>query len=242
MGVLLSVAVAAAIGSGGARAPAPGVIELCGLRLRLDKSELLHEFKTFDPADWTITRNPPKWTVTPGEITGGGPDEPTHGQVFYKTPVKGDVVLEFDARLVPPSYHDLVWLWNVRLDKEPWGAGYLGCLGGWWGDYAGIEKLPTFEPSAINAWGRIVSGRTYHVVSGSVKGWHFVCVDGKLVTFFADPAVPDPSQPGYFGFGVYESHAAYSNLKVWRPKLERGNRKYVPATRLERGSDTEERK
>ena len=57
-------------------------------------------------------------------------------------------------------------------------------------------------------------------------------MDGKLVTYFADEAVPDPSQPGYFGFGIYESHAEYSNLKVYRPKPKSRPLAYEPATRL----------
>ena len=213
-------------------------IDLIDRTIDLGASELLRSFDVFDPAEWSIVRHSPKWIVEPTRISGGGPAEPTHGQIFCATPVVGDVVLEFDARIIPPSYHDIVWFWNVRLDKEPWSAGYLGCLGGWWSGMAGIEKLPDFVPSAIAPSHDCEPGRTYHVVSGSSGHAHFIVVDGRLVTYFSDAATPDSSKPGYFGFGIYESHAEYSNLKVYHPAFSPRSPKYAPAAadRLAPGS------
>ena len=57
---------------------------------------------------------------------------------------------------------------------------------------------------------------TFLVAYYSVDGIHFIFVDGKLVTFFADKHYPR-NGPGHFGFGIYESHAEYSNLTVYRP-------------------------
>ena len=206
-------------------------IIVIGNRLRLSESELLYSFDTFDPADWTIVKHAPKWKVERDRISGGGPDEPTHGQIFFRTPVKGDVVLEFDARIIPPSYHDLVWFWNTRFGSEPWSAGYLGCLGGWYADMAGIEKLPDYVPSAIAPSFPTEPGRTYHIVSGSLKHEHFIAVDGRLVTYFSVRDVPDPDEPGYFGFGIFESHAEYSHLKAYRPKCEPRPLVYEPGTK-----------
>ena len=193
-------------------------LAVIGNRLRLSECELLHSFDTFDPADWTIVKHTPKWVVRPDRIVGGAPDEKHHGQIFFRTPVSGDVVMSFDARIVPPSYHDIVWFWNTRLgDAEPWTAGYLGCLGGWYSNMAGIEKLPKFVPSAIAPSFETEPGRWYHIVSGSLGAEHFIAVDGRLVTYFSDEAVPDPSTPGYFGFGVFESKAEFAHLRVYRP-------------------------
>ena len=184
--------------------------------LDLEKSEVLHRFDTFNPDDWTKTCGTPPWRVTPNEIFGGDDATDTHGQIFYREPVDGDVVLEFDARIIAPSYHDLVWFWNVDFGGAPWGAGYLGCLGGWWSGRAGIEKLPDYAASAIAPSFPTEPERTYHIVSGSMGGTHFIFVDGRLVTSFLDANYPK-GRPGHFGFGVYESHAAYSNLVVYRP-------------------------
>lgn len=216
---------------------AGGVIEVpgnTGKTIDLGRSELLFSFDSFDPADWTIVKHAPRWTVGPRSISGGGPDEPTHGQIFFRTPVKGDVVMSFDAKILPPSYHDLVWLWNVRFGggEPPWRGGYLGCLAGWYSGMAGIEKLPYYRPSAIGASHATEPGRLYRIVSGSTGGDHFIAVDGRLVTLFSDDDIPDPEEPGYFGFGIFESHAEYSNLKVFRPHVTEHPLSYVPAGRL----------
>lgn len=200
-------------------------------KLDLAASEVLYKFDSFDAADWTIVRGTPQWKVLKKKIVGGGPDEPTHGQIFFRKPVKGDVVLEFDARIVPPSYHDLVWFWNVDFKEKPWGAGYLGCLGGWWSDLAGIEKLPDFTVSSIAPSCSTKPGEKYHIVSGSIDGAHFIIVNGKLVSYLADGAYPK-GRPGYFGFGIYESMAEYSNLIVYRPSWTQVDQKYVPGTKL----------
>ncbi len=207
-------------------------ITVIGNTLRLSECELLHSFDTFDPAQWSIVTHTPKWTVEPNRITGGGPDEPHHGQIFFGEPVKGDVVLEFDARILPPSYHDIVWFWNTRFggSPEPWSAGYLGCIGGWYADMAGIEKLPDYRPSAIAPSFPTEPGRWYHIVSGSLGFEHFVAVDGRLVAYMADAAVPDPAEPGYFGFGIFESHAEFAHLKVYRPRPTPRPLIYAPGT------------
>ena len=185
-------------------------------RLDLARSEVLRRFDSFDPAEWSIVVGSPKWEVHSDRIVGGGPDVTTHGQIFCATPVAGDIVMEFDARIIPPCDHDLVWFWNTRLDAKPWGVGYLGCLGGWFSDMAGIEKLPDCGVSAIAPSFRTEPGRTYHIVSGSVGATHFIFVDGALATYFSDTAYPKDG-PGHFGFGIYESWAEYSNLIVYRP-------------------------
>ena len=216
-------------------------IIVIGNSLRLSECELLHSFETFDPAQWSIVKHTPKWTVETGRIVGGGPDEPHHGQIFFNEPVKGDVVLEFDARILPPSYHDIVWFWNTRFggSPEPWSAGYLGCLGGWYADMAGIEKLPDYKASAIAPSFRTEPGRWYHIVSGSLGFEHFIAVDGKLVTYFADAAVPDPSKPGYFGFGIFESHAEFTRLKVYRPHPTPRPLAYLPGSKVGRCCEKE---
>jgi len=192
-------------------------IALPNLVLDLEASEILRTFDTFDPAEWSIVRNLDRWELAGDRIRGGAPDAPFHGQIFNRTPVVGDVALDFETRIVPPSYHDIVWLWNVRFDAEPWSGGYLGCLGGWWSNMAGIEKLPDYVPSSIAPSHATEPGRWYHVVSGSVGGTHFIVVDGVVTTFFTDPAVPDPAQPGYYGFGFYESQVEFRNLRVLHP-------------------------
>ena len=95
---------------------------------------------------------------------------------------------------------------------------------------AGIEKLPDYRPSAIAPSFPTEPGRWYHIVSGSIGFEHFISVDGALVTYFADEDVPDPEEPGYFGFGIFESHAEFANLKVYRPRARTRPLVYAPGT------------
>ena len=90
-------------------------------------------------------------------------------------------------------------------------------------------------PSAIAPSFPTAPGRTYRIVSGSPGTEHFIAVDGRLAVYFADVDVPDPSEPGYFGFGVFESHAEYANLRVYRPHPRRRPLVYVPGTRYGQG-------
>ncbi len=195
-------------------------INLISRVLHVDKSEIVYDFKTFDAADWPHVRNQPGWEITPEAIIGKIPvDAPfRHGQIFYKTPIAGDIIMEFDAELVPPSNHDLVWCWSTVFADDPLqDYGYVGCLGGWWGNYAGVEKAPTNMPKAISPACDIVPGKSYHIVSGTIGNLIFIAVDGRMVTYMGDPEVPSQDTPGYFGFGLYQSHAIYRNLKIRRP-------------------------
>ncbi len=217
------------------------VFDILCRRLDLDASEVLYKFDSFDPSDWTRVCGSPKWKVFKKRIVGGSPDEPTHGQIFFKKPVSGDVVMEFDAKIVPPSYHDIVWFWNVDFKAKPWGAGYLGCLGGWWSDSAGIEKLPDYAVASIAPSFKTKPGRKYHVVSGTIGGVNFIVVDGRLVTYFPDKNQPK-GRPGYFGFGIYESMAEYSGLTVYRPRWERlAEPKYAPGTKVRKNKKNREK-
>ena len=208
-------------------------VELLRHIVDTDRCAVLREFDKFDPQEWCIVKHTPEWAVEEGVIRGGFADEPTHGQIFCKTQFTGDVILDFEARIVPPSYHDLVWFWNTKLmNEEPcWSGGYLGCLGGWWSNMAGIEKLPTYDPSAIAPSHDTKPGVWYHIVSGSVGDEHFIAVDGKLVTYVADASPADTSTPSSIGFGVYESCCEYRKLRVLRSNAEKREPKYIPGTK-----------
>lgn len=206
-------------------------LKLISHLIQLKQENLLYDFQKFQPEDWSITRHSPPWQVTPEAVIGGKPDEETHGQIFYKTPVQGDIVMEFDAELVGKSYHDIIWWWSTSLEQSPWGEGYLGCLGGWWNNLSGIEKSPTFEPSCIVPTTPIQPQTKYHIISGGAGTMLFIFVDGVLSCYMTD-LNPATIKGGYFGFGVFESNVRYSNLKVYRPEIINDPHSYIRDSQL----------
>lgn len=199
-------------------------IRLLEKHVDLSNSEILKEFKSFITEDWIVVGKP-KWEVAKTSIIGG-PEKDTHGQIFYKTSYPGDIVMEFDARLIAPSDHDIIWWYRTSLESKPWGRGYLACLGGWYRNLAGIESVPDFALSIISDSCRIKSGQWYHIVSGAVGNHHFIEVDGAVVLELLDPNPLPDNHRGHFGFGVYQSHAEYRNLVVYKPEWKKVEEKY----------------
>ena len=199
-------------------------IRLVGKLIDLTNSPVLHEFKSFNAEDWVVVGKP-KWEVTGSSIIGG-PELDTHGQIFYKTPHSDDIIMEFDARLIAPSDHDIVWWYQTNLENKPWGRGYLACVGGWYRNLAGIESVPDFALSATSNSCRVEPEQWYHIVSGVVANHHFIAVDGSVVFELLDPnSLPD-NHSGHFGFGIYQSHVEYRNLAVYIPKWQKVSEKY----------------
>lgn len=196
-------------------------ISLVEYEIDLEKSELLYDFQNnFSAEDWNIIRGDSDWSVQPNAIRGTYKGPELHSQIFFNKPVKGDVVMEFDAKLIAPSIHDIIWLWKTSFEAEPWGEGYLGCLAGWYDDYLGIEKLPDYNARVLGRTYHLESDRNYHIISGTANKHNFIILEGELVCFFTDPAAPSIEKEGFFGFGIYEADAEYSNLKVYRPNLQ----------------------
>jgi hypothetical protein len=199
-------------------------IRLLGKLIDLSDSGILKKFDRFNPDDWIVVGKP-KWTVTGSSIIGG-PDPDTQGQLFYKTPYSGDMVMEFDAKLIAPSDHDLVWWYRTSLTTQPWGRGYLAALGGWFRNRAGIESVTDFALSATSSSCPVLSDKWYHIVSGAVGNHHFIEVDNSVIFELTDPNPLPDSHVGHFGFGIYQSHVEYSNLTVYAPKWRSAEEKY----------------
>ncbi|MFA6103813.1 MAG: hypothetical protein WCV67_12075 [Victivallaceae bacterium] len=200
-------------------------IRLVGKCIDLASSSVLHEFKSFIADDWIIAGKP-VWTVTDSSIIGG-PEPDTHGQIFYKTPCSCDIVMEFDARLIAPSDHDIVWWYRTNLESKPWGRGYLAALGGWYRNLTGIESVPDFALSSTSNSCPVEPDQWYHIVSGVVASHHFIAVDNSVVFELLDPDPLPENHSGHFGFGIFQSHVEYRNLTVYVPKWQRIEEKYT---------------
>lgn len=200
-------------------------VHLVGKLIDLSSSPILHEFKIFDADDWIVV-GAPKWEVTNSSIIGG-PELDTHGQIFYKTPYQGDIIMEFDARLVAPSAHDIVWWYRTNLESKPWGRGYLAALGGWFHNRTGIESAPDFTLSATSNSCQVKPDQWYHIVSGVINNHHFIAVDSSVIFELLEPNPLPDNHIGHFGFGIYQSHAEYRNLVVYNPKWQKIEEKYT---------------
>lgn len=205
-------------------------------RIALEQSELLMEerfesgemntekWMTLGAASWRIRNNAleGKWVKNEAR---------KHGQMFTRQAFKGDVLLEFEAESVPPCDHDIIWWWKVVMnaDSSKWESGYLGALGGWWSNKAGLERVSKPELCAMTPLFRLEPGRKYLIQSGSVGGHCFIFANGKLVMELFDPQPHDPEVPGRIGFGVFQSHVRIRHLKAYQTKWSRLHESYERA-------------
>ena len=79
-------------------------ISLIEHEIDLEKSELLYDFQdNFKAEDWTIVRGDSDWSVKSNAIRGTYKGPELHSQIFFNKPIKGDIIMEFDAKLIAPS-------------------------------------------------------------------------------------------------------------------------------------------
>ncbi|MCC7300024.1 MAG: hypothetical protein IT583_02975 [Verrucomicrobia bacterium] len=182
-----------------------------------------------DVSSWIPVGNA-SWEVDDGALVGrcaNGSLE--HGQLFSAQTFAGDILLEFYAQTVLPSDHDIIWWWQTELteDNTSWKRAYLGALGGWWSNRAGIERLDgEKEVMATTPLFKLEPGRKYKIHSGCIDGSSFIFVDGALIIEFKDPDPVDPGKALRIGFGVYRSTIRIEELTVYKPSWEAAPKSY----------------
>jgi 3-keto-disaccharide hydrolase len=165
------------------------------------------------------------WAIEDGVLEGKWRDdrELRHGQIFTRKEFSGDILITFDAQTVPPSDHDIIWWWGVKLnqDNRNWEHGYLGAIGGWWSNQAGIEKIEGRSVyMAKTPLFKLEAGKQYKIQCGTAGNTLFFFANGELIMEFVDPKPFTQNTPGRIGFGIYQSHIKFSNLKVYAPNWE----------------------
>ncbi len=171
-------------------------------------------------ADWTIHHA--EWRLEDGWLTGRNPGNHP-GMIVSRADYPGNVLMDFEARTIPPCTHDIDFMWNGSWDKalDRRGPAYVAGLEGWWEGKVGIEKSPEYKLNVATPLFDFSPGRTYRVQGGSIDGHCFVFVDGKLVLELTDPDPIDSSRYARIGFEAYCSHIGVRNLTVrrivWRP-------------------------
>lgn len=150
--------------------------------------------------DWLCGRNPAN---APGMITS-------------RQSYLGNVLLDFHARTVLPSTHDIDWMWNGSWDEttNTRSLAYVTGLQGWWEGKVGFEKSPDYKLNVATPLFDFHPGQTYHIQSGSVDGHAFVFVDGRLILEVTDPDPIDTTRYGLIGFEAYASMIQVRQLVV----------------------------
>jgi hypothetical protein len=171
--------------------------------------------------DWE-TRNA-HWEYRDGAIWGTNP-LPAPGVVLCKRSFPGNVLVEFYARTVTPSTHDIDVMWNLSWDEtsNTRGMAYVAGLQGWWDGKVGIEKSPEYKLNATAPCPWFEAGREYFVQAGSIDGHCFLFVDGILRLEVTDPDPIDNRLHTRIGFEAYQSKIRVRDILVrqitWTPR------------------------
>ena len=122
--------------------------------------------------------------------------------VFLNGDYPGNVLMDFEARTVPPSSHDIDFMWNGSWDdrKNQRGVAYVGGIEGWWDGKVGIERSPEYKLVAATPLFDFRPGQVYRIQGGSIEGHCFIFVDGRLLVELTDPDPIDSTRFAKVGF------------------------------------------
>jgi len=206
------------------------MLKLLNKGIELIKSRIL--FKTiitrdnFD--DNFITYNS-KWTVEEGWITGRNPNE-TAGMAILKHNFPGNILLDFEAATIPPSTHDINFMWNGEWNDRlnSCGNAYIGSICGWYSNRIGIEKSPDYKLIASTPHYSFEPGRIYRIQAGTIDGNCFIFIDGKLAIELNDPDPLDTSRYTKVAFTAWSSCIRIRNIMIRQPEWTPLLLKYLP--------------
>ena len=206
------------------------MIDLIGKRIIPEKMEVLYAEQFTEKSlasDFDVRGG--EWSVQHGWLTGKNPYN-TPGMIISRAEYKEDVMLEFRARTVLPSTHDIDVMWNGSwdFDTNKRSTAYVVGLEGWWDGKVGIEKSPDYLLNATTKLLLFEPGRIYTVLCGSVEGHIFCVIDGELALELTDPSPIDVTKHGLVGFEAYASHIQFTDFKVKRAVFTPIKKEYSP--------------
>lgn len=177
--------------------------------------------------DWQIRGG--EWQMRDGWLRGSNPLN-SPGMVTSRRSFAGNVMLEFEARTVLPSTHDINWMWNGSWNEatNTRAVAYVAGLQGWWEGKVGFEKSPDYKLNVGTPLFPFEPGRIYRILSGSADGHCFVVVDGRLVLEVTDPEPIDTQRFGMIGFEAYASRIEVRGLVVRQVNWEERTMSYGP--------------
>ena len=170
-----------------------------------------------------------EWGMEDGWLTGRNRGN-FPGMIISRKDFFGPVMLDFEARTLLPSTHDINWMWSGSWNEETntRALAYVAGLEGWWTGKVGFEKSPEYRLNCATQYLRFEPGRTYHIQSGSIGGHIFVVVDGALALEVTDPEPIDQTRFGRIGFEAYCSQIQIRDLKVCRVTWQDEDTVYTP--------------
>lgn len=177
--------------------------------------------------DWKVYGG--EWWIQDGWLTGKNPHN-CPGMVILNKEYFGNVLIDFEARTVLPSTHDIDVMWNGCWDdeKDQRGTAYVAGVEGWWEGKVGIEKSPDYKLNVATSLFDFKPGNTYHIQAGSIDGHCFVFIDGKLALEVTDTDPIDNQKFGKVGFEAYCSFIQVRNLKISNIKWKEIELSYKP--------------
>jgi hypothetical protein len=202
------------------------MLRIIGKELDLDRSPLLYGEPVSAEMlarDWKGYSG--EWWVEGEWINGRNPQN-NPGMIVSQADFPGNVLVEFEARTVLPSTHDINFMWNGSWDEAQnrRDVAYVLGLEGWWDGKVGFEKSPEYKLVAGTPLFDFDPGRIYQMQGGSIDGHCFLFVDGKLVLEVTDPEPIDSQRYAKVGFEAYASHIQVRNIQVrqlsWQPRLQ----------------------
>ena len=203
--------------------PIEGKLQILRKEIDVANSPVLYDGpltpETFQ-RDWTVHNS--KWWMEDGWLCGKNPASHP-GMVILKKDFPGNVLVEFEARTVKPSTHDINVMWNGSYFDEALerGPAYVAGIAGWWSRKIGLEKSPEYKLVACTPLFDFEPGRIYKIIAGSIDGHLFVFVDGKLMLELTDPKPIDNQKYAKVGFEAYSSHIQVRNIIIrqisWKP-------------------------
>jgi len=191
---------------------------------------LMH--KTIDPDSMPILYDEPfspesfardfevrdgEWSVRDGWLIGASRRN-FASMAILRQSFFGPVCLDFRAKVLRPSTHDINCMWSGSWDEatNSRALAYVAGIGGWWDGKVGFEKSPEYKLNCGTKLFDFEPGRVYHMQCGSIGGHVFVIVDGKLAIEATDPDPIDQSKYGRIGFEAYCTRVAYTDFKIRR--------------------------
>jgi hypothetical protein len=142
----------------------------------------------------------------------------------------GNVLIEFEARTILPSAHDINVMWNGEWisETDQRGIAYVAGIQGWWTGKVGIEKSNDYRFMAGTPLLDFKPGKIYRILAGSIDGHCFIFADGELLLEAIDPDPIDNLKYTKAGFEAYCSKIGIRNIIIRQIEWRVAPMKYLP--------------